>query len=56
MSIAFILNVFGVVLTRYVSTVNDSVNALLSVASTFISTPEAVDANIGVISRRWLSE
>ena len=43
-------NVFGVDLTMNESTVNVSVGEFLRYASILISTPLAVEANIGVIS------
>ena len=47
--------VFGVGFIRNESTVNVGVDLKLKNASILVSTPEAVDASIGVMSLRWLS-
>ena len=46
------MNVFGVGFDKNESTTNVSVGEFLRYTSTFINTPLAVDARIGVMSRK----
>ena len=48
------MNVLSVGLTRNESTVNVGVDLLINLASTFDSTPLAVEFMIGMISCRWV--